>query len=371
MRKAIGPMCNAALAVLALAVLVGCSPAPKVVAPAAAAAQAPKVVVVTFDGARWEDVFHGADAKMVEAYVHSDLRETVGKAYGGPQGGAGLMPFLHSVVARQGVLVGDRDAGQCAHVQNDMWFSYPGYAELLDGKPNPAILENDPIPNANVSFLEWAQNDKDFAGRVAMVGTWTLFKYIVNAERAKVPVNAALGDREPTDIRTAAEALDLLDTAKPRVLYVAFGDTDEFAHTGDYAGYLLALERGDEFLRQVWRRLQQDPFYRDQTTLIVSTDHGRGHTPMSAWMDHSSPRYHALYPKYQPQYNGKGVEGSQNIWVAAIGPAVRPEGAAAYGDGKTCALQAQIAASVVAALGRDPASFGKDVAPPFAFIRKP
>lgn len=330
----------------------------------------PKVVLVTFDGARWEEVFRGADPAFVETLVHPDLREGAQAAYVAPENRpAALMPFLHTVIARDGVLLGDRDRGECAKTLNDMWFSYPGYSELLAGKPNADIKENDPILNKDVTVLEWANRSPVLAGKVDMVGTWTLFPFIVNAERSGVPVNAAFEGKHPTDVLTARAGLQLLQQKKPRLLYIAFGDTDEYAHLGDYHAYLAALERGDEYLRQIWEILQADPFYRGQTTLIVTTDHGRGGDAVR-WKDHSSPRYHALWPDYQPEYNGIGVPGADDIWIAAMGPAVDRGKAQGYDDSR-CARQAQVAKSVVVALGAEASAFSADAAEPFAFMMKP
>ncbi len=336
-------------------------------APATAGDLEPKVVLVTFDGVRWQDLFRGADPALVKIGVHEDFREQVGKAYGS---GALVMPFLHGVIAKQGVLIGNRDAGECAEVLNDMWFSYPGYTEMLAGKPNPAIVENDPIPNPDVTVLEWANKRPEFAGKVEMVGTWELFPYIVNVGRSGVPVDAAFNGEAGTDVRTGRAGLELLAGRKPRLIHIAFGDTDEYAHDGNYESYLAAMERGDEYLRQLWQQLQADPYYRGQTTLIVTTDHGRGHEPLEAWHDHSGPRYHALNPDYQPQYNGKGVVGSNEIWIAALGPAVTSQGRDSYRNGH-CVKQAQVAKSIVVALGADPDTFTPAAAAPFAFIASP
>jgi hypothetical protein len=332
-----------------------------------------KFVFVTFDGVRWQDVFRGADPALVAdtRFMNADIKDdVVAPAYLAPKDrGAALMPFLHGVIARKGVLIGNRDRGECAQVANDMWISYPGYNEFLTGKPDPAIVENDKIWNPNVSFLEYLNGLPAYRTKVAMVGTWTLFPYILNTKRSGLPVNVGFHGSYPTDIRTEREGLKLLQRHDQRVVYIAFGDTDEFAHAGDYAYYLGALERGDEYLRQVWQIIQSHPFYRDQTTLMVSTDHGRGDRPIEAWQDHSAPRYHQLNPTYQPQYNETGVTGSGNVWMAAIGPAVKPEGAEAYRHG-ACAYSKQIAASAVTALGEDWKSFNPD-SEPLAFIAAP
>ncbi len=332
-----------------------------------------KLVLVTFDGARWEDVFRGADPKLAAdpKFVEPDvLSDWVKPAFLDPANRReALMPFVHGTMARDGVVIGDRDAGECAHVANDMWFSYPGYNEILTGRPDPRIVENDDKPNQNVTFLEHLNRRAGFQGRVEAVGTWTLFPNIINAKRSGVPVNASFGGRYPTDVQTARYAIEAVEKNKPRVLYVAFGDTDELAHAGDYDQYLTALERGDDFLRQLWERLQADPFYRGQTTLIVTTDHGRGHEPLGAWRDHSAVRYHQLNPDYQPEYNKTGVIGSDNVWFAAMGPAVVRSGAAEY-RGKNCAESRQVAASALQALGLNWRDFDKGAGAPFAFIAK-
>jgi hypothetical protein len=331
----------------------------------------PKVVLVTFDGVRWEDVFRGADPALAadKAFVEPDLYESwIKPAYLDPSNRrTALMPFVHGVMARDGVVIGDRDDGECARVANDMWFSYPGYNEILTGRPDPRIVENDDKWNENVTILEWLNKRAAFGNRVQMVGTWTLFPKIVNTKGGSVPVNSRLQGRYPTDVLTARFAREALRSDKPRLLYVAFGDTDELAHQGDYDQYLAAIERGDDFLRELWDLLQADPYYRGQTTLIVSTDHGRGHTPLASWKDHSAIRYHQLNPDYDPQFNQTGVIGSGDVWFAAMGPGLKSGERRAYRGGP-CAESRQIAASILTLLGEDWTVFDAGAGPPFAFI---
>ena len=56
------------------------------------------------------------------------------------------------------------------------------------------------------------------------------------------------------------------------------------------------------------RRVQSNPKYRDQTTLIYSPDHGRG--PRSRGLEEPQRKY----------------PGSENIWIAVIGPDTPPLG---------------------------------------------
>jgi hypothetical protein len=51
----------------------------------------------------------------------------------------------------------------------------------------------------------------------------------------------------------------------------------------------------------LWKPLQSMPEYKDQTTFIISADHGQGHGLVD-WKDH-----------------GVDQKGSENIWIAVIG----------------------------------------------------
>ena len=40
--------------------------------------------------------------------------------------------------------------------------------------------------------------------------------------------------------------------------------------------YLNAAHQNDQFIRQLWECCQQDPFYKGNTTFLITCDHGRG-----------------------------------------------------------------------------------------------
>ena len=117
---------------------------------------------------------------------------------------------------------------------------------------------------------------------------------------------------------------------KPRVLFIGYGETDEWAHAGRYDMYLQSAHQVDAFLEDLWKRAQANPATRDKTTLIVTTDHGRGLG--AKWTDH-----------------GQDVDGAERIWMAVMGPDVPPMGVRR----NTPATQSQIAATIAAALGLD------------------
>jgi phosphopentomutase len=179
-----------------------------------------------------------------------------------------------------------------------------------------------------------------------------VFPYIINEERSRVPVNAGLesvegaglSERERLLNRMLAQlpnpwpgvrhdaltfnyALEYLKRARPRVLYIALDETDDFAHEKKYHQYIGAARRSDEMLRELWSWLQSTEGYRNQTTLLITTDHGRGNGP--AWTDHWT-----------------GVAGAQHIWLAVIGPDT-PARNVVSGQ----IFQKQVAATLAALLG--------------------
>lgn len=164
------------------------------------AAAEPRAVLVTIDGLRWEEVFHGADPALVS--TPEDRARYVDVA----DRGAALTPFLRSFAA-EGALIGDRRANSCGKVENRYWFSYPGYAEMLGGRPNPRIRSNGKTPNDDVTVLEWLHRRPDFAGRVAVFAEWDVVPFIVNAPRSGLPVTVAPQDAPGRDTPTIAAAV--------------------------------------------------------------------------------------------------------------------------------------------------------------------
>ena len=80
-------------------------------------------------------------------------------------------------------------------------------------------------------------------------------------------------------------AADYLTKQKPRVFFVSFGETDEWAHAGRYDQTLISAQRTDDFIRRLWELAQSMRQYRGKTTLILTPDHGRGCGP-AGWKKH-------------------------------------------------------------------------------------
>lgn len=289
------------------------------------------IVLITLDGMRWQEIFKGADSLVVDDTGMIQKPGSLLTDFWHPnqlERRKMLLPFIWSTLASQGQIYGNRTFGNLVNNSNTMWFSYPGYNEVLTGKADDErINHNKKINNPNITFLEYLNQLPDFQGEVMAFGSWDAFPYIINEERSKVPVNAGyenasgpnVTERELLLNRLQGEvrrplgggrldpfthhfALEALKKHKPKVLYIAYGETDSWAHNGKYDQYLWAARQTDQYIREIWEILQADPHYKDKTTLIITTDHGRGNSKTS-WKDH-----------------GDEIAEAGEVWMMAIGP---------------------------------------------------
>ena len=323
--------------------------------------KAANIIIITTDGFRWQEVFNGMDSAIANnkkfnqgdsAYIFQHYWNNDTKLRR-----KALLPFVWDKFQDMGQIHGNRTLGNKVDVANPYWFSYPGYSEIMTGFADTAINSNGYMPNPNVNVLEFLNKQKQFSNKVAAFGAWDAFDRILNEKRSGFPVTSAfdsIGGKDPTaneklmtamnndaykpfgeeeclDVFTHYAAMEYLKTRKPKVLYIAYGETDEWAHSGHYKDYLDAAHQVDKWISELWSYLQQDPQYKDKTTIIFTTDHGRGDIKKEEWTSHNNK-----------------IQDSHQIWIAAMGP-----GVAGKGEIRTTAqlYQQQLAQTIAKLLG--------------------
>ncbi len=193
------------------------------------------------------------------------------------------------------------------------------------------------------------------ANQVATFASWSVFKQMnertpgatfINAGveplELRVPeaqmINALQAEaRTPWDgtrfdVFTFRQAMTYLANERPRLLYLAFDETDDWAHDGSYDRLLDAYARTDGYLRELWTWLQSQPDYRGRTHLLITTDHGRGRTPAD-WRNHSAT-----------------VAGAEDVWIALVSPRMTKRGS--WRDAPPLSTS-QIAATIASWMGVD------------------
>jgi hypothetical protein len=303
------------------------------------AQQAENIIIITTDGFRWQEVFKGMDSAIAnnskfnqgdssyifEKYWSNDEAERRKK----------LMPFFWNTIVNHGQIYGNRKFDNKVNNANPHWFSYPGYSEIMTGFADSTIDSNEFPSNPHVTVLEFLNQQPKFKNKVAAFGAWDAFDRILNEQRSDLPVFSAFdtiggknpnaneklinammqdsyrpfGKEECLDVFTHYAALEYLKTKKPKILYISYGETDEWAHHGYYRSYLDAAHLVDKWIKEIWAFVESDPQYKNKTAIFITTDHGRGDVNKEEWRDH-----------------GSGIADAYQIWFAAMGSNIPSSG---------------------------------------------
>ncbi len=296
------------------------------------------LIIITTDGFRWQEVFGGMDKEIAndKRYNQGDSLDIFKRFWAeeATERRKKLMPFFWNTMAAKGQVYGNRWQNNKLDVFNPYWFSYPGYSEIFCGYVDTAVNKNSYKANPNTNLLEFFDKQEKFNGRIAAFASWDAFDRILHKERARLPIVSAynhFGGSNPSereklintlldnshkpwkeeclDVFTHYGAMEWLKTKKPRILYIAYGETDEWAHGHEYRSYLDAAQQVDTWIKEIWDFVQSDAQYKNKTTLLFTTDHGRGDKEKSKWSSH-----------------GASVEGANEIWMAIMGPGTPASG---------------------------------------------
>jgi hypothetical protein len=257
------------------------------------------VILVVLDGIRWQDFFDtdGAMRRRDEAPAFQ---------------------AFWSDIAPHGAVFGDRTIGSRVRMtlagSFSLRMSLPSYQSMLAGYGYPCA-DNDcrrigveTFPEALRRRLELRREE------VAVVASWRGIAQAV-ADPAAIHVDAGRTPDDRTtgprpDVETFQRALAHLRAERPRFLMLVLDEADNRAHEGERLQYLETLRLYDRLLVRLFEVLDQmPPAYRDNTTVLLTTDHGRGSEPLG-W------RYHGV------------LWAAQDVFLAALGPHTRPLGRA-------------------------------------------
>jgi hypothetical protein len=333
------------------------------------------IVLVTLDGVRIQELFAGMDPVIANAPEADsgiyDLEVTRKRFWRDTPAlrREALMPFFWKTLAPNGLVLGNQALGSRVTVRNEQWFSYPGYSEILTGEPQPEIKSNDFVRYPHETVLDYVHRRLALKPtEVAQIGSWDGFKYAASQKDGSFFMNGAydlfppelsnpeidllgklrlqvmeMWDESSNDVLTFHLALAYLKRQQPRVLWIGLGQSDDWPHARRYDRLLDYLHLVDGLIGELWQTLQSQERYRGRTTLVITTDHGRGRTPKD-WAEHDA-----------------GIEGSQDIWLAIIGPDTP-----AIGEAKNHAAvtQSDIAATMLQYLGLDYREFNPEAGPP-------
>jgi hypothetical protein len=281
------------------------------------------VVLVVLDGVRWQEVFRGIDANLARGHAEPVV---------GPRT---LLPHLYAAIDERGAVIGAPGRGRTIAATGPNFISMPGYTEIFQGRPPEHCQNNDCPPPDMPTLVDEVRGAVASDADVAVFASWPGIGRVAAKTRSGIVLSAgrrdvvhaelltydsstrgalesgAEADPYPgdddfrPDRYTGALALAYLELQRPAFLFVGLGEPDEFAHRGDYAGYVRALRRADDFLGGLFASLDRMEDRGRRTLVLVATDHGRA----ADYRDHGG-----AFPE------------SARVWLGAFGSAVQARG---------------------------------------------
>lgn len=246
-----------------------------------------RVILVTLDGARWQDVLDqpGALRNGDEPPAMPKLLELIRtRGVALPATTSSALPL--SLPGYQAIAAGHRtrcDDNDCARIDEET---------LAEGLARRLQLPADQV----ATFASWARLVNAASSRDGAV--------LVDApplgppHAGGPPWEDARWDRE-----TVARALAHWTQQKPRFLHLALLDMDEQAHRQDAAATVNALRFADDVITKLLAEIDRLPeAERRLTTVLITADHGRG--PGRLWPSHTA------------------YASSRDIFFIALGPLV-------------------------------------------------
>ncbi len=213
--------------------------------------------------------------------------------------------------------------------------SLPGYSEIFTGRRAHGCADNDCARARTATLFDEVARASGTPDAVAVFSSWERIEraaspqqgaFVLSAgrsvrwhpeelasdagvaafldEAAQADPFPGYGDFRP-DRLTAAVALRYLEQRRPRLLYLGLGEPDEYAHRGDLPGYLGSLRAADEVVGRIFEALDGMGERGRRTTVLVTTDHGRG----VDWRHH-----------------GREMPESARVWLFAGGEGVSARG---------------------------------------------
>jgi hypothetical protein len=234
------------------------------------------VVIVVIDGARYS--------------------ETIGSE-------ATYIPNLWNTLKPQGAIYTN-------FYNNGTTLSIPGHAAILTG--NWEELPNDSSGRpSNPTIFEYNRRQTASMGTDNyIIGGATKFNALTYSNHIDYGILYGASSNTNSfegDLATYDSLMEIMDTYQPELLLVNFKEVDTKAHSGNFQEYLAAIQQVDSLILLLWQNISSDPFYMNNTTLIVTNDHGRHDDDHGGFTGH-----------------GDSCEGCRHIMLLTLGRYISP-----------------------------------------------
>ena len=294
--------------------------------------QNPIVILITLDGVRWQEFFNGSDPL---------LNKDVSQSYLGNS-----FPIFWKKHAQNSTIFGHRESKSPMTVDGTP-VSLPGYKSIFLGHDHDCNDNNCGRVLTETFPERIARELKLNKYQVAGFSSWGKIELALEHDPGNIFVNTNITDVDDEtvdsvidslnalqkldppkgwggarrDIYTWAQGMYYLQKHQPRFLYIGLDDSDEYGHLNQYEKYLATLHQYDKWIDELITQLKSMGDYGINTTIIITTDHGRGKG--KKWTGHADFSWNPHI------FTGK------HIWCAMLGNQVKPLGIVKKVKGKS------------------------------------
>ena len=87
--------------------------------------------------------------------------------------------------------------------------------------------------------------------------------------------NNGIGTGYREDSTTFKNSMEILKKHHPNLVLINFKEPDASGHANNWEGYLKGIKDTDNYVWELWKMIQTDSIYKNNTAFIVTNDHGR------------------------------------------------------------------------------------------------
>lgn len=189
----------------------------------------------------------------------------------------------------------------------------PGHTSICTGVNQVIDNGGQELPHYPSIFQYWMKTHKKSASDAWIIASKDKLEVLANCESASWNGkyrpstdcgNNGLGSGYRPDGLTTSAAIYHLGKDHPQLTLINFRNPDYAGHTGDWNAYLAGVKSTDSLVNVLVEFLNNDPFYKDRTAILITNDHGRH-------LDGVADGFKS---------HGDGCAGCRKISLLAIGP---------------------------------------------------
>lgn len=241
-----------------------------------------KVVIIVIDGPRYSETFGDPTRKYIPNLDRLSKQGTLG------------LNFKNSGIT----------------------FTNPGHVAICTGVNDNLSNDGKELPNFHSIFQTFLKETKLPKSKAWIVTSKDKLEILANCKDLAwkdqfTPSTdcgfAGNGTGTRHDSITTNRAKEIMTEHQPTLLLVNIIGPDISGHSNNWNWYLSTLSSTDKYVNTLWEHTQTNPFYSDQTSFIVTSDHGRHLDSIAdGFISH-----------------GDGCAGCRHIQFVGFGPAFR------------------------------------------------